>query len=195
MREDPEKFKQLDKVQRNVLATHKRAADAWVTFQKTGQKRIVGILRPPGSASQSHEDSLALGCAMVALCAAMKYYSQHGKIKEAYNDLRDIAKQHWHPAIHERWDHHFTNRAREAKVELPECLNSDKLAALSMLQELKAGEEIEDMAKLPEAEQQAFHSSSFDPAEIITHQIASKEKKGKSKKRPAPFKQLPPTKN
>ncbi len=116
-------FSKLNAKQSDVLKAHQAAARAWDDFLETGKKRSIGIMQRKFS-NHSVAEFRANTLALVALKKAITYYNLHGKLESAYDELREVAREHWHPAVHEMWHLHFQKCADAAKIEISGALEA-----------------------------------------------------------------------
>lgn len=106
--------------QKHLLLNHELAKTAWEDFQATGKIVTMGEVMPVGR--RTNLEFCAEYSAMDALRQAIKYYSQHGRITQAFTELRELAEKHWHPSIQKNFETYFRRQAEKAGVELPASL-------------------------------------------------------------------------
>ncbi len=92
-------------------------------FLEINSPRIIGIMQP-GFPKFSAEEFKASNRAMDALRVAIEYYHEHGKLRQALTEVREVARDHWHPVIDEMWGHHFERRADDAGIKLGKNIRS-----------------------------------------------------------------------
>ncbi len=109
--------------QREVIQLHEEARTAMANFIKSKQRRVVGVFSSEKIQTPSKEEIKASGYAMVALKVAMEYYHKHDNLTKAFTEVREIAREHWHPVIDEMWSYHFQKRAEDADITLPRNLS------------------------------------------------------------------------
>ncbi len=111
----------LNAKQSDVLKAHQVAARAWDDFLETDKKRSIGIMQRKFS-NRSVAEFRANALALIALKKAISYYNLHGRLESAYDEIKEVAREHWHPAVHEAWHHHFQKCADAGKMEISETL-------------------------------------------------------------------------
>lgn len=109
------------KLQLQATKRHEEAVENWQRFGKTGA--VPGLT---GVEVLNREDDHpwklendAHNSARNALLAALQYYHSHGKVQDAYAELREFARQHWHSAIHTNWATEVRQALRIMRATVP----------------------------------------------------------------------------
>lgn len=112
---------QMPSLRQSVVEAHELAAFNWQRFLSSRQARLVGIgqVYDPGE-SVSIEERAADAGAKSALWVALAYYAAHGKLKQAYSEIRLVARRHWHPIVADTWPLQFEHNA--GKLPIPPSL-------------------------------------------------------------------------
>ena len=107
---------------------HNAARDEWKKFLATKKGRAKSVHNIGGQIEAtitgkpptiSDEELAANEAGIMALGELLAHYADHGRAIGAYDELREVAKRHWHPIIAESWQRNFSDAAKYMNIKLP----------------------------------------------------------------------------